>query len=113
MNKLKSNEECRHGDLSFHALKELPKNLKEIKHDGSFILAFGEATGHHHKITVKDKDDLKIYQDAEGRYIMDVKGEATLTHQEHDTITFASGVYIQEIETERDPFLDTIRQVKD
>lgn len=100
----------RHGDISFHPIDELPENLKEIKHDGEYILAYGEATGHHHKIV---GDRLEIFQDSEGRHYLKVNVPSDLTHQEHHTITFQPGIYRQEQEREFDYWQLAVRRVID
>lgn len=101
---------ARHGDLNFHPVKEVPQGLKEVKHDGSFVLAYGEHTGHKHVIKAPK---MQILQDAEGRYYLNLKQRATISHEEHKTITLLPGIYRQDIEQERDPFLDQINVVKD
>ena len=101
---------ARHGDLSFHPIKELPKGLKEVQHKGSFVLAEGEHTGHKHVVT---SEKMKIFQDASGRYVLQFGSPAKIAHEEHTTITLQPGIYVQEIEQERDPFLDRIKEVLD
>lgn len=101
---------ARHGDISFHPLQRLPKGLKEIGHNGSFVLAKGEYTGHAHKLV---SQGVRIFQDQEGRYVLEVKDKAEIVHEEHGAITLLPGIYQQEQERERDPFLDQIRQVAD
>jgi len=102
----------RHGDLSYHKIDKLPDGLKKVEHDGNFVLARGEHTGHKHVVTAPRKE-MNIYQDAEGRYVLEIKEAATIAHEEHSTITLQPGIYIQETELERDPFLDAIRSVQD
>lgn len=85
---------------------------KKIQHDGSFVLALGEATGHHHKITVADPDDLEIRQ-VEGGYILTLKSEATITHQEHLPIKLSPGKYRTGHEREKDWFQMVTRKVVD
>ncbi len=100
----------RHGDLSFHPINELPKGLKEIKHKGEYVLAYGEHTGHKHKIVA---EKMQIFQDGNGRYYLKVNNSATITHEEHKTITLRPGIYRQEQELERDAFLNEIKKVVD
>ena len=100
----------RHGDLSFHPLEALPEGLSEVKQNGKFVLAYGEHTGHKHTLTSKK---MELFQDAEGKYYLKLNEVGTLTHEEHKTITLAPGIYRQDAEQERDPFLDRISQVKD
>lgn len=99
----------RHGDLSFHPLQELPEGLKKVEHDGSFVLARGEHTGHTHTI----HGNVEILQDNEGRFYLNVLSSSQVSHEEHKTITLEPGVYRQDSELERDPFLEQIRKVVD
>ena len=102
---------ARHGDLSFHPIAKLPKDAVEVKHNSSFVLALGEHTGHKHVITA-EPDTFKVYQH-EGNYILELKAEAKISHEEHHTITLRPGIYIQKIEQEYDPFLQQINKVQD
>ena len=108
----KNNSGFRHGDLSFHPLERLPEGLKRVEYDGSFVLAYGEHTGHKHVIT-SPKGGLNIFQDVQGRYVLEARKPATITHEEHSAITLIPGIYQQEQEQERDPFLERIRKVSD
>jgi len=105
----------RHGDLIFTKVNELPQNLKKVFTGKKFIIAEGEYTGHKHVVEVIDRENTEfdLYQDTQGNYILDLKTPAQLTHQEHKTITFAPGIYIQEFEQEFDYFTKSINQVRD
>lgn len=103
---------ARHGDLNFHPIKEVPAGLKEVEQAGSFILAYGEHTGHKHVIEAPKKT-MQIFKDLEGRHYIKLSSEATIRHEEHKTITLMPGTYRQDMEQERDPFLDQINIVKD
>lgn len=85
---------------------------EKIKHDGTFVLALGEATGHHHRIEVVNPEDLEIVK-TEGGYILTLKSEATITHQEHLPITLAPGKYRSGHEREKDWFALSVRRVVD
>ena len=100
----------RHGDVSLHQISELPENLKEIKHSGSFALALGEVTGHSHKIISKE---MQIFQDEKGLFFLKVNQPAQISHEEHKTVTLMPGIYKREMEQEFDYFLETTRQVQD
>ena len=100
----------RHGDVSFHPIKEATG--KVINHNGSFTLALGEATGHHHLITVPRIEDMEIRETAAG-YILVLKSEGTLTHEEHGTLTVAPGTYRIGKEREYDWFSLATRRVID
>ena len=94
----------RHGDISFHPLKELPKNLKKVEHNGMWIAAYGEVTGHKHIVKERENDSFFLYQDEKGNFILDVQKPVTITHEEHKTITIKKGFYIKEQEREYDYF---------
>ena len=100
----------RHGDVILHPIKKAEGEI--IKHNGSFILALGEATGHHHKITVMDVEDMEIRQTPMG-YILTLKKEGTLTHQEHGPLTIPIGIYFSGKEREFDWFSLKTRRVVD
>jgi hypothetical protein len=101
----------RHGDLSFHQIDKLPEDLKEVEQNGSFVLALGEHTGHKHVITVPRKK-MRIFQDFEGKYILEIKEEASISHEEHSTIILIPGLYEMRNEREFDYFANaTIRVV--
>lgn len=101
----------RHGDLSFHKEEKAPE-LQTVEHNGSYVLALGEHTGHKHVIT-QDEGTVEIGYDTEGRLFLVIDGKATLTHEEHKPITFTSGVYRMENQREYDPFGKVIERVAD
>lgn len=95
----------RHGDLSFHPIEKLPENLKEVKHDGKFVLAEGEFTGHKHLMTVEKPKDMKMMQDpTTGEYYIQLFDKASLTHEEHNKLVFEPGIYKMHVEREYDYF---------
>ena len=100
----------RHGDVLLHEIKELPANLKELKHDGNFVLAYGAVTGHKHLII---SSDMKIYEDDNGRYYIKLDNNAELKHEEHKTIVIEPRIYEINFEQEKDWFSNSVRQVID
>ena len=99
----------RHGDLPIHPVSEKEVKGEVVKHNGSFVLALGEQTGHKHVITC---ERMTIRQDAHG-YYLSLDSEATLTHEEHQTITLPPGIYFQGHEREHDWFLNATRRIVD
>lgn len=97
---------ARHGDLILRPVKSVKGRL--VKHDGRFILALGERTGHHHML----KGQFKVRETAEHRYLI-VEVASLLSHQEHDTITIEPGTYEIDHEREFDYELKGIRRVVD
>lgn len=109
MSKLKENymKPIRHGDV---ILKPVAKTTgKTLKHKGSYTLAYGEKTGHHH--TLKS-GKFKVLTEGERRYL-EVEVEAILTHQEHNQLTVKPGKYEIVIQQEFDYELQSARRVQD
>lgn len=101
----------RTGDVSFHPVKKVEGEI--IKHAGSFVVALGEATGHHHRLTVLEPEHLEVRKAADGRMFFVLHKEGTLTHEEHAPITLPPGIYEQKQEREYDHFALTVRRVID
>jgi len=95
----------RHGDLMLIPVEKIPIGAKKIK---GLTLALGEVTGHHH--TIKGKAQLFMMD--KQKYFT-VFEKSILTHQEHNTIPLEKGSYKLNLEQEFDPFLETIRRVRD
>ena len=104
----------RHGDISFHPITILPPKLKKLPIiEGKFICALGEATGHKHLLKEREAGSFEIYQDTQGRYVLDIKKPVELSHEEHKTITIERGIYIQEQEREYDYAAEAMKKVID
>jgi len=80
------------------------------------ILAYGEATGHHHvlegNVIVMEEVSDKAVNDR--GQIVEVKEDARLVHTsgdhpDHDTLTVPSGKYLRVVQKQRDPFAGWIR----
>lgn len=99
------------GDIPLYP-HEGPITGEAVKHNGTFVLALGEATGHHHRIEVAHLNDMQIVK-TEGGYILTLKKEGTITHQEHLSITLAPGTYRTGHEREKDWFSMATRRVVD
>lgn len=108
---MKTNNLARHGDLSFRAIEKIEGDA--IKHDGSFVLALGEHTGHKHVITTEKPQDMEIFRAKDGRYIIRLASKGTLTHEEHKPIEFEAGIYEMRQEREFDYALGETRKVID
>ena len=101
----------RHGDLPIISTKKIEG--KEMEHRGSFVLALGEKTGHRHVITVDDPKTMRIYQISPSLWCLKLESEARLSHEEHETIILAPGVYRVGREQEYDWFGLMKREVVD
>lgn len=98
--------------MSIHEFSGEVKGEK-VKHNGSLTLAFGEATGHHHTITVPKIDDMEAVRLPDGGWLLTLKAEGTLVHQEHNPIVLPIGKYRIGHEREFDWFQKVARKVID
>lgn len=104
----------RQGDVLLIAIdrSQIPADAKRrTKDDGRVILAYGEVTGHSHRVkggnaALLDAPDGTVYLT-----IDQLIGRAAVVHQEHDTIPLAEDTYIVRHQVEYTPA--AIRQVKD
>ncbi len=99
------------GDVPFYDVQKVKG--KKLKHNGSFVLALGETTGHKHVITVERPDQMEVRQLENGQYILVLTAPGTVTHEEHHPITIDPGTYRVGREREKDWFSLAIRQVID
>lgn len=104
------NKVIRQGDVVIRKVDKLPSGLRPRK---SNILAYGEITGHNHKVVTPNLEGLHVYEDSEGRIYFEALTDVEVVHQEHKVVTVPLGRYEVVIERERDPFLRTIQTVQD
>lgn len=86
---------------------------EKTQHNGSLVLALGEHTGHKHVITVPKIDDMIAYKTIDGGWILTLKAEGTVTHNQHGPLTVAPGTYRVGHEREVDHFSKIVRKVID
>jgi hypothetical protein len=101
-----------HGDVLIQPYKGEALG-SAVAHNGSVILALGETTGHKHVITVPKIDDMEARKLADGSWLLTLKSEGTLTHEEHGTLKVAPGRYRFGGEREFDWFQKATRKVID
>jgi hypothetical protein len=104
----------RNGDWTITPTKESITN--PIKHNGSFVFAEGEATGHFHTIVVERPEDLSIEKTATGDYIFVLTSKARVTHPEHSMkvdLEIPPGTYRLNQRREKDWFQMVTRKVID
>ena len=78
----------RHGDVILKTVDSLPQNAKKR---GNLTLAYGEITGHSHRIA--DPSTAHSYE-LDGQLYLEVTApSAQLIHEEHATIQLAMGIY--------------------
>tara|TARA_B100002003_G_C13938659_1_gene455645 strand:- start:358 stop:747 length:390 start_codon:yes stop_codon:yes gene_type:complete len=122
------------GDVLLVAVpnKEVP-NIKENYHtkthevqEGKVVLAEGEATGHHHRFEIDRLDPSVFISSFHSRpsyfnrsigqfpeYIHIEGGEATLYHEEHNSLSIPPGLYRRSIVREFDHIGNSTRAVVD
>ena len=78
----------RHGDVFIAAVKSIPGDARMRPQP---VLAYGELTGHSHRI--EDPDAAQMYESG-ATLFLDIKADsATVVHQEHKPITLPRGFY--------------------
>lgn len=100
------------GDLPFFPFSGEIKGTK-VAHKGSVVLALGEKTGHKHVITVENPTDMQAWRQLEGGWVITLKTDATLTHNQHGALTIKKGTYRVGQEREHDYFAEVTRKVID
>jgi len=84
--------QARQGDIFFKSVKEIPSKTKPHKTN---ILAYGEVTGHSHKISSPSISEMESVVDEKGDiYVRSLKCDVIITHDEHNSITLPMGEWI-------------------
>ena len=89
----------RHGDVFVREVATIPPEAQQEARSGDVILAYGEATGHAHRIA---SPQVAMWSVGEQRYIAVDGGPAELTHEEHGLIVIPPGTYEVLIQREYD-----------
>ena len=101
----------RHGDVIIVEAEDTKDttNLTERKEK---VLAYGEVTGHAHRIK-QENGDVAIFEEKNGQLFFQVKSDkATITHEEHKPLELDKGNYHVYIQKEYDEFEEE-RRVRD
>lgn len=88
------------GDVGIIKIDKADKELVWKKVNSGFIVAYGEVSGHHHKLVADRKTLIEIAQDENGYLLKVSDGEATLTHQSHAPQTIKQGIYFIPLQVE-------------
>lgn len=105
------NYQARQGDVFLRRIEAVPAAAQPVKREGDVILAYGEVTGHAHRI-VAPLEAVDVLQEAERRIILNVRQQVTVTHEEHKSIVLPPGLYESYVQREYDP-LEAERRVVD
>ena len=86
----------RQGDVLLIEVQAIPKGAVETTPDGDVILAYGEVTGHAHRIVQTEAaPKVRIWDAAGERFIQRVEADALLTHEEHSAVVIERPIYRQ------------------
>jgi hypothetical protein len=78
----------RHGDVLVGGVDEIPAGAKKLE---KLILAYGEVTGHTHRI--EDPTAAEMFEHEGLLYLRVVVPTARLVHEEHKPIELPEGTY--------------------
>lgn len=109
---IKLNEWGMHGDVIIKRVDSLPSDFDSLKKEPLDCLAYGEMTGHAHKL-FGGEFDLRVDPQNPSKRHLRVVSPVALRHQEHKEITIYPGDYEIGIQREYDPFEKRIREVAD
>jgi len=96
----------RHGDVLIEKVPQLPQTAKPSTEK---VLAYGEVTGHAHRMG----GDYMMYLGDRGNLYFQTETGAFVTHEEHARLDFAPGTYKVTQQREYNPFEDAIQAVRD
>lgn len=86
----------RQGDVLLIEVEAIPEGAVETTPDGDVILAYGEVTGHAHRIVqTKAAPKVRTWEAAGERFIQLVESYALLSHEEHVTALIQEPFYRQ------------------
>lgn len=86
--------QARQGDIFFKVVADFQLADKHKKKNDN-VLAYGEVTGHSHKIMSPAIADMQSYVDTNGDiYVLSEHEDIKIGHDEHDTITLPKGKWI-------------------
>lgn len=98
----------RQGDVLIEKMEAIPENAIPVKEvAGRFILAEGEATGHHHAISARGAQMLS----AGDELWLKLDQASVVHHEEHGAIALEPGIY--RVRRQVETWLDEVRQVRD
>ena len=87
------------GDVGIVKISAPDKQVSWKKVESGFIVAYGEISGHNHKLVADRETIVEIAQDENG-YFLRTNGKVTLVHQSHPAQTIERGIYFVPLQTE-------------
>lgn len=101
------NELYRQGDVLIRRIGKVPSGPRKPQQDG--CLAYGEVTGHAHRVS--DLQEAELFHVGDGMYLSVGENGVSIQHEEHSTINLPPGNY--EIVRQREYSPEAIRNVAD
>lgn len=84
----------RQGDVMLVAVDSIPAGVVAVpRESGSVVLAYGEATGHKHRIPHRSAQLYRSESDVDLRWLKIGGAGATLLHDEHGKVKVPPGAY--------------------
>ena len=108
---LKIGESGFHGDVIVTRIQAVPDDYASWSAVSDACLAYGEATGHAHKLF--GDFELRENPKTKERVFIVKDNVVYLKHQEHHPVAFAPGIYKHGIQREYDHINEAIREVAD
>lgn len=100
----------RHGDVGVIGAASLPKDAVREDTSQGVVLAYGEVTGHAHRIVA---GEVEMWTADKLRFMVVGDEGATLNHEEHGPMELEPGIYEVRIQQVFDPFTELSRNVAD
>lgn len=110
---MKIGEHVRQGDVLLRKVADIPQGTRELKRDehGAHVVAYGEKTGHMHRLTEKGVTAFTKLEGNEIEFLIVAGGSgASLRHElvsgtkaEHNAITLPDGAYEAAAQVEYTP----------
>lgn len=97
----------RQGDVLIRQVSEIPAGERKPQADG--CLAYGEVTGHAHRVS--SLEDAGLFHVGAGMFLSVGENGVSILHEEHDTIALPPGNF--EIVRQREYAPEEIRNVAD
>ena len=113
------NKQALHGDVIVEKLTSLPEDFSSLEKEPNDALAYGEHTGHLHKLfRIPDIEgaDLPTFQlkvGKDGFKYLKVESPVVLKHQEHEPRVVPKGFYKIGVQREYDVWAKVARSVRD
>jgi hypothetical protein len=102
----------RQGDVLFTKISRLPKGTRQKRANAT--VAYGESTGHSHRVALEDQDTAEVLEIGDGLYVRVSElpeSGAVFEHEEHAPVRLPPGAYQVTIQQEYTP--EKIRPVLD